>query len=117
MNELHCQVCHCKLDLNAETMICEQIYCQKVSLIRQNLRERIAVYVEHFSDHIPNEETYKEYLEKTDLEEQYKAFAGIVDEDSTPKCSRRVWFQTNIASVHQLWPDERGHFRGEIIHD
>jgi len=114
MIEFHCEVCRCKLDLNSETTICDKNYCKNVSVIRKDLRGRIAVYVEHFKGRIPSELAYKEYLEKIGLEERYRTFASIVDEDSIPKCSRRVWFQMNIASVHQLWPDEEGKFKGDV---
>ena len=111
MLQFNCEICHIKLDLNSETMFCDQIACQKASTIRKELQERIDIFVEHFNGRIPDEYTYREYLEKTGLEEKYKQFAGIKDEDSKPKCSRRVWFQLNFMLGHQSWPDEYGRIR------
>lgn len=111
MLQFYCEICHTRLGLDSKTMICDQLSCQKASLIRKDLQERIEMFEEHFKGRIPDEYTYREYLEKTGLEEKYKQFAGIIDEDSIPKCSRRIWFQLNFILGHQSWPDEYGRIK------
>lgn len=113
--QLHCEVCRYVIPSSSETALCTKESCIKIHKMRTDLKQRIVEYVEHFKGRIPDEYTYREYLEKAGLENKYKAFAGILEDDyKQPKCSRRVWFQTNIASVHQAWPDESGRLKNDI---
>lgn len=111
MIELRCQACHHQLNINSEESYCNKPSCQRVMNFRQDLTKRIADYTDFFKGKTPDESTYREYLEMAGLEEKYRMFAGLNEENDIPKCSRRVWFSLNVSLNHHDWPDETGKLR------